>query len=913
MSPKAIGTQRRTQVKRAFHNYRDRGWVVFPVNEKQPKIKGWRNKLVSKEGEFDEWIERFEDFGLALICGEPSGVVVIDVDGEEAIDYFRTSCGGEFPNTPTVKTPSGGRHFYFACPPGGFKGTDKIFEGQHCEVRIIGTGRYAVVPPSVLRDGGKYRWMKGKSIDDLELAELPDWILSTSRSVKKEDDNIDTKSIESEFSEFAKRCARFSEALRDAENSSLDVDTGIRFARVFGAYGRSDMASVWLEKIKGVSSKQLSIFESDMEKGTLKFPRCEGFGCTSTQLGACHRNLNPSPRGGYTNSPKRVLDKALTKTDLTLVTPKRGSLTPLHVEISESLNGSPYFIGDDGELYLEGEKSATRLANFFAYPIEERRVTSGSGSRLVYIYEGITSSGKKLPPVELKAEEVNRMTAFTCAWGLDASFAPTFNAKAYSADAFRRFRKRLQRHDAYRGFGWQEFSGEWDFLFSGGSLNGNREVDTRPGFERFSLPPSVDEPQTVLKTTLEILKLAPLQVTIPLLGLVFLSPLVSLLEKVKIAPKFVVWLVGNSGARKTTIATLLMNFFGDFKGGSPVASFEDTETVVERIAAELKDQLLVLDDFRVRSSGYKTQGQKSLAEVAIRSHAERKGKGRSNIELGIRFGDSPSGMLLITGEDLPDGHSTLARVLCLELKEKEVDLDVLTRLQGNTDDLNAAMRIYLEYVRDNIDDLIGSFVVKFTENRAYFTHGDYHGRLPEAASWLLLAFGLYLKVLRKNRVIDKLEMSRLLKQAKDAILSMLGDQVRLVREHRPAYVFVSAIKEMLEAGEVRFVDLNSSATRYHRSEAIGWEDEQYYYVLPGPTLSRINKRLQQNRVPMELRKEQLATELEGLGWIKISEGTRKYKLPKKTIPKDKQLDGVGADGRARVFYLEKNAVHNSEL
>lgn len=113
------------------------------------------------------WIAKSYDdklYNIGLICGEISGVVVLDIDGDYPEDW------PDLPNTWKVKTAKG-YHYYFKYDE-DFRNTAKI-EGHKIDFRA--NGGYAVAPPSVHETGVIYQWIV--SPDDLpEPARLPDWL-----------------------------------------------------------------------------------------------------------------------------------------------------------------------------------------------------------------------------------------------------------------------------------------------------------------------------------------------------------------------------------------------------------------------------------------------------------------------------------------------------------------------------------------------------------------------------------------------------------------------------------------------------------------------------------------------------------------------------------------------------------------
>lgn len=144
-------------------------WKHFPCasGSKKPALEGdWRRHATADEAQITAW----RDAGLntGLDC-EASGVTVIDLDGAslgigEATWAKLQAEHGAAPATYTVRTPSGGRHFYFS----GLAPTSAQKLGPKVDTR--GIGGYVVTPPSTVAGGAYYVER------DLPLAPLPAWV-----------------------------------------------------------------------------------------------------------------------------------------------------------------------------------------------------------------------------------------------------------------------------------------------------------------------------------------------------------------------------------------------------------------------------------------------------------------------------------------------------------------------------------------------------------------------------------------------------------------------------------------------------------------------------------------------------------------------------------------------------------------
>jgi putative DNA primase/helicase len=181
----------------ALH-YAAAGWPVFPCNPrtKQPLVKGDTDpetgkpipatggvkKASTDPEQIRAWWKRWPKAMIGLACGNAAGVFVLDVDagvdkdtGEEftlaaLLAQLREELGEELPETWTVATPRGGRHFYFQLPAPDF-GNTKGKLPLRFDVR--GEGGYVVLPPSRRDDGKSYTWLQAPGPGDLAAVAPP--------------------------------------------------------------------------------------------------------------------------------------------------------------------------------------------------------------------------------------------------------------------------------------------------------------------------------------------------------------------------------------------------------------------------------------------------------------------------------------------------------------------------------------------------------------------------------------------------------------------------------------------------------------------------------------------------------------------------------------------------------------------
>lgn len=137
--------------------YAEMGLSVLPLHGKKPPVAGglpmsWAKRQLERApmSMIHEWARRGLLQNAGIVCGAVSGnLVVIDLDGDAAVEKFYSIFEGDLTRTFTVLTGSGhGRHLYYRCDNLPTTTRTKGFE-------LRANGCYVVAPPSIHPETGQ--------------------------------------------------------------------------------------------------------------------------------------------------------------------------------------------------------------------------------------------------------------------------------------------------------------------------------------------------------------------------------------------------------------------------------------------------------------------------------------------------------------------------------------------------------------------------------------------------------------------------------------------------------------------------------------------------------------------------------------------------------------------------------------
>ncbi|MBO1436891.1 DUF927 domain-containing protein [Meiothermus sp. CFH 77666] len=449
------------------------------------------------------------------------------------------------------------------------------------------------------------------------------------------------------------------------------------------------------------------------------------------------------------------------------------------------------------------------LANFAAVITREIRRSDGLEAELWFELQGYAGA-QPLPPARVKAAEFSALNWVTREWGSQAVVTPGQGAKDHLRAAIQ-YLSTPHRATVYAHTGWVRLGERWVYLHATGGITSDGaveglEVDLPPALSSFTLPPAQGDARALLS----LLDAAPRGLTWPLLLYALAAPINH--------PEGSLYLAGPTGAGKTTLALLFQSLWGH--AGAPPASWEATANSLEGLAFTAKDALLLLDDYAPTGHEGKQKELQAKAARLLRSQGNSTGRLRMRADGGLRPDHPPRGSLLVTGEDLPPGHSVRARVLVLELRRGELDYTVTTELQraARQGVLASALTGWIRWLAGRLDEVRDRVLQHRGELRALYPSA--HGRTTDAVARLHAVWKVVREYLAHSLSEDELEA--LEAEVCTALAQVAQAQADYQRDADPTERFIPLLLGLLESKRAHLASVDEPTEPPSHPERWGW-------------------------------------------------------------------------------------------
>lgn len=477
------------------------------------------------------------------------------------------------------------------------------------------------------------------------------------------------------------------------------------------------------------------------------------------------------------------------------------------------------------------------LCNFVSWITAEITLDDGAETTTWIRLRGIHESGRTLPEIEIPAADLAGFNWLAQRWGMDCILEVGKAVKDCVRHAIQTTAANAEKKTVFAVTGWKKIGEKWYYLMPGDEEITVALPDKMSGYgmERKCDPLDIQTAASLLWQSV-----APEEIILPLLSFTFLSPLNHFLKAAGCEPKFVLFLVGKTGSRKSTLAALMLSFFGKFTASELPLSFRDTSNSILYNAFSLKDVLTVIDDLHP-SSRQEEQKMNATAQAVMRAYGDRTGKGRLRADSTPMESRPPQGNAIITAEFAPDiGESGTARYFALELKEKDVDLEILSAFQKEAADgtLQRCMFAYTEWIRESFlfsEESVQEFQ-KYLHSRFLFYRDSFrsngircHGRVPETVAHLQIGMEFLLRFLHDLGGFADDWCRGFFERFQSILAQLARKQSDSIDEDKPTHIFIRKLYALLESNQA-YVDDKNNPGELGFGTCLGYQDDTFLYL-----------------------------------------------------------------------------------
>jgi len=540
---------------------------------------------------------------------------------------------------------------------------------------------------------------------------------------------------------------------------------------------------------------------------------------------------------------------------------------------------------------IEGEGYQIPLCNFSAQIVEEVVRDDGAERKTAFRIAGRLFDGSPLPTVEVLAESYPGMNWVTSAWGSRPVVYAGQGTKDHLRAAIQLLSGDVPRRIIFAHVGWRQIDGEWVYLHAGGGINRyglapGVEVELDGALANMELPepPEGDHLREAVEASLQVLNVAPLKISAPLLAAVYRAPLCEVLPA-----DFSLFYAGPTGVKKTSLAALAQAHFGkQFSDRQLPANWATTANSLELLAFLAKDAVLVVDDFTPGGEPREVQRTHREADRILRAQANRAGRGRMRPDGSLRPVYTPRGLILSNGEDTPTGESLRARLFIINVGPNDVNLEALTRSQRDAADgqLASAMAGYVRWLAPQLDSLRELLRQRKLELRAALRQENwFHDRTPDILASLLLGWDTFLSYAVAAKALRKEEGETIWRAGFEAMLEEAREQASYIADEDPVNRFLYLLQSLLDSGRAHLAGVtDEEGVSLGKGERIGWNTGAYLYLDPDLAYAHVQRLAREQGVSLPVTPRTLWKRMHERGLLEVEQDHNQiYYTPKRTV------------------------------
>ena len=493
-----------------------------------------------------------------------------------------------------------------------------------------------------------------------------------------------------------------------------------------------------------------------------------------------------------------------------------------------------------------------KLCNFNAHISEDIRYIDGQSEKRCYRLKGeVVIAGKVqiLEPIEIDSADFKKMN-WLHEWGAGTNIDSTAATDANVRDCIEKLSlTKTKKHKAFTHTGWREIDDEYYFLQKSGAigtkgisdsievrLDGSSKGEGKIVLSHYDLtvnrygkPLKVDDKEVIKNAVSSSLDILELSANKPACYLLLLSAYRAVLNEA-LGAEFSTFFYGYTGSFKTEFTALAQAHFGaGFHGKHLPANWTGTGMSLEYLLFITKDVLTACDDFNPTGSPQQIAEFHKKAEIVFRGQGNQAGRTRLTADIELRPEYHPRGLVMGSGEDLPQGESLRSRILFAELKKGDIASEDLSKAQDLARDGSYCIAMYnfVKFIAGLSKDneltikLEKDFRTQREKLKGLVTNAS-HLRLVDQIASLSIALDVLLNFAINHDAISDARANAIAEEGRTALRNFIPSQNELQLDQNPAFIFCSIIGTVLTTGKANLQCKDDELTLYTDIERYGY-------------------------------------------------------------------------------------------
>jgi len=469
----------------------------------------------------------------------------------------------------------------------------------------------------------------------------------------------------------------------------------------------------------------------------------------------------------------------------------------------------PYEHHDNG--ILKKGKEVTQLTNFRAWITTQTTYHDGQDSKTMVTLKGKLGE-EDLPEIEIPVKDLPSIDWPTEHWGVKVIVYPDARARDLAVAIAEISEPKMA--DVYTATGWLD---DQTFLTHGAAIRGSKvskayDVRLPKELQPYCIDRNDGHPALLDKLT-DVDDQGIMMVMVIAVLRVLVGPV-----------DFALHIAGQTGSFKTEMASLAMSLVGKFDARTLPGSWSSTPNALERQCYQAQHLPIVIDDYVPYGTSWQVRALNKAADQIFRAQGNQQGRARLTDRSGMQETFYPRGIVISTGEDIPQGHSLRSRCLIMEIVPGAVTPQRLTEAQSIRNELPAVAGLWLSYITGWGQKKFYRQLLERKQEIRNENQGTGHQRTPAIIGDLQATAELFAPLLPKEMQKPFLEKA----------LMCIHDHAQQQSAHLegtdPTRAFLEAIRQALGTNNAHMRTRNGGIPK--SPELLGWTQEQAEGELP---------------------------------------------------------------------------------